>query len=373
MNEASPELWMLMGEAQSKCEHVAGIPLLPEVREDFLKIYLAKGTSATTAIEGNTMTEAQVRALLEDKLTLPPSQAYQQQEVENVIEGYRLIRDRMVEGRPYQLDVESLREYNRLILKDTPLNEDVIPGEIGTHAVVVGGYRGAPPEDCEYLLDRLCQWLNNVDGRFEAPYPHRRMAFEILKAVVAHLYLAWIHPFGDGNGRTARMVEFEILMNAGVPEVSAHLLSNHYNETRTEYYRQLQRSSRAQDVMGFITYALRGFVDALKLQIDVIKEQQLLVHWREYANAQFADQVSVTGDRKRRLVLDLSERSEPVKLDDIRYLSPKIAEMYAGKGSRTIDRDLKELVDMGLVEATPEGYRARREIVLAFRPRVRTG
>lgn len=56
--------------------------------------------------------------------------------------------------------------------------------------------------------------------------------YAIFKAVVAHLYLAWIHPVGDGNGRTARLVEFQILLSSGVPSPAAHLLSNHYNQTR---------------------------------------------------------------------------------------------------------------------------------------------
>ena len=372
MQRASPELWMLMGEAQSKCDHIAGIPLLPDLKDEFLKIYLAKGALATTAIEGNTLTETQVRALLENTLKLPPSQEYQQQEVENIIEGYDQIRERVLRGEPYELTIERLREYNRLVLRQTPLNEDVVPGEVGAHAVVVGGYRGAPPGDCEYLLDRLCRWLNNRDGSFEAPIPHRKMAFEILKAVVAHLYLAWIHPFGDGNGRTARMVEFEILLNAGIPEVSAHLLSNHYNETRSEYYRQLQLASRTQSPLGFIEYALRGFVDGLKQQIEAIEYEQLVVHWRDYVNEQFRNQTSATDQRKRLLVLELSRQSEPVRLPDIRYLSGRLAELYADKGIRTVDRDLKELASMGLVEQTAEGYRARKELMEAFRPRART-
>jgi Fic family protein len=368
MGEASPELWMLMGEAQSKCEHVAGIPLLPAVHAEFLRVYLIKGAQATTAIEGNTLTEAQIGDLLDDRLTLPPSQEYQQQEVANILEGYKFLASRILEEPLANLSLDDLREYNRLILKDTPLGEDVIPGEIRMHAVLVGTvYRGAPPEDCEYLLARLYDWLNNTDGSFEAPLAPREVAFEILKAVVAHLYLAWIHPFGDGNGRTARMVEFEILLRAGIPAVSAHLLSNHYNKTRSEYYRQLQLSSSTNNPMGFIHYAFQGFVDELRAQIEVIKEQQIDVHWRDYVNDMFRDLTTATAQRRRNLLFDLSAQAEPVKVSKVRYISPRMAEAYASRGWRAIDRDLKELIRMGLVESTPQGYRARKDIMLAFR------
>jgi len=82
----------------------------------------------------------------------------------------------------------------------------------------------------------------------------------------------WIHPFGDGNGRTARLVEFQILLQAGIPSPAAHLLSNHYKQTRTEYYRQLATASRSGgNILPFIEYAVGGFVDGLKEQLALIR------------------------------------------------------------------------------------------------------
>ena len=61
-----------------------------------------------------------------------------------------------------------------------------------------------------------------------------------------------------------------ILAREGVPSPCPHLLSNHYNLTRAEYYRQLDRSSRANsgrgDPLGFLLYSLQGFVDGLREQ-----------------------------------------------------------------------------------------------------------
>ena len=92
--------------------------------------------------------------------------------------------------------------FNELILKGTQLREGVVPGKIRTESVVVGNYRAAPAEDCEYLLDRLVAWLNGPI--FVSSDPEIQFALILAKAVYAHLYIAWIHPFGDGNGRTAR-------------------------------------------------------------------------------------------------------------------------------------------------------------------------
>src|SRR5262249_55582331 len=136
------------------------------------------------------------------------------------------------------LTVEKIKHYNRLILDGLELQEGVEPGEIRTHSVVVGNYRGAPAADCEQLLSQLCRWLNSDDFRSDDD-AQLRAPLAIVKAAVAHLYLAWIHPFGDGNGRTARLLELQILLSSGFAMPTTQLLSNHYNATRGEYYRQL--------------------------------------------------------------------------------------------------------------------------------------
>ena len=53
--------WLLLGEAVSKMEHVAGVPLGPDAADRLHSVYLAKGVLATTAIEGNTLTEEEVQ------------------------------------------------------------------------------------------------------------------------------------------------------------------------------------------------------------------------------------------------------------------------------------------------------------------------
>src|SRR5204863_10051002 len=138
----------------------------------------------------------------------------------------------------------------------------VLPGVLRTHSVVVARYRGAPSEDCEYLVSRLSEWLNGPT--FQIADDDWRLPYALLKAIVAHLYLAWIHPFGDGNGRTARLIELQILLAAGVPTPATHLLSNHYNQTRAYYQRRLDEASRRDDgLIRFIRYAVQGFVDGL--------------------------------------------------------------------------------------------------------------
>ena len=363
------ELWFQLGDAQAKCEQVAGVPLLPSVADFLHQVFLAKGALATTAIEGNTLSEEEALQLLKGGLNLPPSKEYLGQEIENVVEACNLIGERIFSAELEALTFRQIREFNALVLKDLPLNEDVHPGEVRNYSIGVGHYRGAPPEDCEYLIQELCRWLNED---FAAPDEKYQVAFGILKAIVAHLYIAWIHPFGDGNGRTARLVEFQTLLSSGVPSTSSQLLSNFYNQTRSEYYRQLDYASKSGgDVIPFIKYAIQGFVDGLNEQIQMIEAQQLHVHWINYVHNQFRDMDSTTDIRRRRLVIDLTNKQEPIPMSEVRYISPRIAEAYAGKTDKTIKRDVNILSKMELVKYAGGTIQIRRELMSAFLPATR--
>jgi Fic family protein len=231
---------------------------------------------------------------------------------------------------------------------------------------VVGRYLCAPAEDCEYLLERFCEWLN---GSTFQPKEGAEIVYGIIKAIIAHVYFVWIHPFGDGNGRTARLLELKFMMEAGVPSDVAHLLSNHYNLTRSDYYRELDAASKSGgDVLPFVEYAVRGFVDQLKEQIEVIRNQQIDVTWINYVHDRFRRDKSSSGRRRRALVLALSEAEKPVPKSEIPKLTPDLAADYAKKTPKTISRDLNALIEMELILRRPEGYVARKRKIYAFLP-----
>jgi Fic family protein len=368
LRPAPAELWMLLGEARSKVAHIAGSPLNPEVARQMHLVYLTKGVLATTAIEGNTLSEEEARQRIEGELDLPPSREYLGREIDNVVAAYNEITDGLVAGDGAPLSRETIESYNRSILKGLELEEGVVPGEIPAHPVGVGAYPGAPREDCILLLDRLCEWLNSSD--FAARDPAWRVPMALVKAIVAHLYIAWIHPFGDGNGRTARLIELRILLEAGVPTPATHLLSNHYNQTRTEYYRQLRIASRSDGgVLSFIRYALQGFVDGLRDQLDTIRAQQFEDRWEQYVYQQFGRTNSPARLRQRKLVLELSKLDLPLPKAQLRRLSPDLVEMYHGKTDKTLTRDINAVIELGLVSRLPGGgYLPNKHVIEAFLP-----
>ena len=91
LKDAPAKLWIQLGECQSKCEHIARVPLRPKTAEDLYTLYLAKGVLASTAIEGNTLSEEEVLKHLEGKLKLPPSRQYLTKEIDNIVEACNLI------------------------------------------------------------------------------------------------------------------------------------------------------------------------------------------------------------------------------------------------------------------------------------------
>lgn len=368
----SNETWRLLGLAQAKCEQIAGVPLLPEIAERLHTVFLAKGALATTAIEGNTLTEEEVLRLIDRQLQLPPSKQYLADEVNNILDAVNELAPHFLKVEKVEFTPDDIKNYNYRALKGLPVEEGVIPGEYRHGDVWVGNYKGAPPENLRLLVGYLCEKLNHWEPHEENK--QLKFAYGVLKAIFAHLYIAWIHPFGDGNGRTARLMEFGILLAAGVPTPASHLLSNHYNQTRSEYYRYLQISSIPErgGIYAFIDYALRGFVDSLDEQIVYIEQQQLAVHWKSFVYDQFRNKDSKTNNRRRLLVLDLSDARSAVPLHELRHVSPRIAEAYAGKTEKTVQRDINDLARRGLVLRTSKGYRANSGRIRAFLPQKRS-
>lgn len=265
------ETWMQLGEAVSRIEHIAGAPLEPEAERKMHTAYMIKGAMATVAVEDKTLAEEDIREYLGASLRLPPKAIFPEQKINNIVDACKIIAASVdPEGKYPPLTPEETKNYNSLVLQELEHREDVVPGELRRHSVVVGINRSVPARDCEILLEEFCAWNNGLE--FPAGM---EKSYSILAAIASHLYFVWIHPFGDGNGRTARLIEFRNLLRAGFPPHVAQLLSIHYSLTRTEYFRQLDRANRSGSHMSeFFGYAVQGLVGQLRKQVEVIQTLQ---------------------------------------------------------------------------------------------------
>jgi len=216
-------------------------------------------------------------------------------------------------------------------------------------------------------MPQFVAWLQD-EGAWRAPDGVPALAVTILRGIVAHLYLAWIHPFGDGNGRTARMVEAEVLARGGVPSVSFHLLSDHYNRTRTAYYRRLGETSSTDRGRpeAFIDYAVQGFADGLRQQIQQVKAQHRIVVWRDFVHEQFRGNDSARYQRLRKLAMDLAHTAEPTPKAKLWSITERVRNAYRGKTLKTVTRDVNELAHRQLIVREGGGYVANLRILDAF-------
>ncbi len=365
----------MLGEIQAKIAHIKNIPIPPADSQSLLELYLTKSVHGTTAIEGNTFSEEDVGKIIKNEMKAPPSRQYQEQQIRNMLNAFNTISDDEIRGNDQMFSLELLHGYHKLVLEnlESILSAETAVGKFRAHRVEVGLYLAAPPEDCQRLMAAYCDWLNEAQA---VPRGYE-LAWQIVKALVAHVYFAWIHPYGDGNGRMARLLEFAILLRAGVPDIAAHLLSNFYNKTRDMYYKQLQDSHGEYrdgsyppvgNLQGFIEYALQGFKDELDEQLDRIHFKQLLVIWHNFIHASFPKMPSAPQQRQKRLVLDLTEHAllNPITLSEMRGLTPAIALAYANRTDRTLQRDLNRLVGMKLLSRVPAGYQPNINLVLRF-------
>ena len=365
-------LWYNLGRACSKIRHLSQSAVAPEVHQQLNHVYLVKGVVGTTSIEGNTLSEDEVSAIVDNKLTLPPSKQYMEQEVTNVVQACNKIVQDTCSEQPPALTPSYIAELNAMLLSGMKLEDDIHPGQTRHYSVLVGRYRGAPAHECDYLLERLCTWLQSDD--FAAP-PGMRHAMAILQAIVAHIYIAWIHPFGDGNGRTARLVEVFLLLRAGVPVPAAHLLSNFYNKTRSQYYTELDKLRRPSgggvypSLSAFMNYAVQGLTDGLDEQLALVTNHHLRVIWEHYIYSRFnTAKREVSAKRQRDLLLSFGGEEKQIR--NFNDLPGEIFHTYyRDRTLRTLHRDLRELCTQNLIEQSSSGiYRPRTEIVRAMLP-----
>lgn len=369
-NRLGARSWMQIGEAYARCAELSGTPLAPAVAETLHQHALIRGAQATVAIEGNTLTLEQVQSIYAGDFSAPQSRAYQEREVRNVLEAFERLDDMVTEDGDIRLSAELICDLNRWVLEEVDPDAALKPGAIRTHSVVVGSYVGPSARDCWHLLERLADRLDGDDFRpsgSESDENRDAFARTVLSALLAHLYIAWIHPFGDGNGRTARLLEYLILARSGrVPLAAANLMANHFNLTRDRYYSRLAAASRERDVLGFLEYGIEGLVDGLVEHSAAVRAQHLGLAWQSYVAETMARfPTSPASERQRALVMAL-EPTVRVPRPDVAGLTPQLAQLYSRTGPRTLARDLNRLEDAGLIEVSKEGIRARIDLMSAF-------
>ncbi|MCU0403981.1 MAG: Fic family protein [Chitinophagaceae bacterium] len=344
----TPTSQFLLGQCDALVKAINNTPIMPQHYQELMNVSLIKGAQATTAIEGNTLTDEDIKRLMEGE-KMPPSKEYQEIEVRNILDAFNELLEEVIQKNEASLITpDLLRRFQKMVGKNLGEHFAAIPGQFRNSDVVVGTYRCPDHRDVPALVEELCNWLKKEFG-----YGNVKQTFSevVVQAIVTHIYIEWIHPFGDGNGRTGRLVEFYILLRGGNPDIASHILSNHYNQTRSNYYRQIEKATATADLTNFIEYALLGFRDGLQQTLEIIQKSQFVNSWQKFIYDKFHDVHITKKDvfkRQRTLALELP-MDRGVTLIEIPNISIKLARMYSNLSERTVLRDLEKLLELDIV------------------------
>lgn len=120
-------------------------------------------------------------------------------------------------------------------------------------------YEGPPAKMVPEMMRKFIAWLNAEQS-----------LDPILKAGIAHLYFVQVHPFDDGNGRTARALSNLVLANAGLRFINMLALSDYFDHRRPQYYRAIQDCRlHGRDM----TYFLIFYAEALLEKIEEVQKE----------------------------------------------------------------------------------------------------
>ncbi|MEO6612410.1 MAG: Fic family protein [Chitinophagaceae bacterium] len=372
--ELNTKCLLTLGESFSLVRAIRNTPIMPQYRHKLMEVSLRKGAQSTTAIEGNTLTDEHIAKLVEGQ-KLPESLQYQGIEVENIINAFiTLLQETVDENNDQLITPALLLRFHKMVGQNLGDHFAASPGHFRDGDVVVGTYRCPDYRDVPELVNAYCEFLR-TEFRFDPNQEHDLDQFitTFVEAIVAHVYLEWIHPFGDGNGRTGRLIEFYVLSRGGNPDITLHILSNHYNATRSEYYRQLEKASKTKSLSEFIEYALIGYRDGLLNIQENIRSSQRQITWQKYVYDVF-DNVEIgqkeVFKRKRLLALEIPIDND-FTLEQIPELNIILARLYSGLSEKTLQRDVNELIALEILQEHEDGihYSANISAILKMVPK----
>jgi Fic family protein len=218
------------------------------------------------------------------------------------------------------------------------LDEDVRVVDERNHEIL---YVPPPADQVVARIQELCNFAN---GTNEVPFIH-----PLVKAIVIHFMMGWIHPFVDGNGRTARALFYWSMAKSGYWLIEFTSISRVLKKAPAQYARAyLYTETDDNDLTYFMDHQLNVISEAIKALHQYLAEKS-----REIAHTRklIASSPKLKGKLNHR---QLSTMDHFIKHSHVIYRiqQHQSANQVTYETART---DLLELVDLGLLEKQKEG------------------
>lgn len=209
-------------------------------------------TYNSNAIEGNKLTLKETFLVISEGITIKGKSLKDHLEAKDHYEALNYLYNLVEHNKKHTFSEVLIRNLQRLIVKETDLQ---VRGTYRNSNVIITGSKHTPPEACEVpmLMHKLADW---VRGNKNKLHP-------IELAAILHHKLVYIHPFFDGNGRTARLLMNVMLMQAGYPLVV--ILKN----DRKKYYQLLEKADKG-DLPAFVDFIARAVERSLNIYLKTL-------------------------------------------------------------------------------------------------------
>ena len=167
---------------------------------------------------------------------------------------------------------EMICELHKILVRNTHKKRPITIGAYRKGPIyVVDGqgqvvYEGPPASEVTRMMDSYIQWINGTSE-----------IHPLIKAALVHLYFVHVHPFDDGNGRSARALSNLYLMKQDYQFINFLAPSDYFDHHRGEYYRAIQNAeAHDSDATFFILYYLMALAEQLKnVQSEIEKETKV--------------------------------------------------------------------------------------------------
>ena len=227
---------------------LTNIPYQRSWTEQLQVVQLKREVAGTSRIEGADFTEKELDAAMSES----PEQLFtrSQRQAAAAVRTYRWIAQLSSDR---SIDSSLIREVHRMIITGAD-DDHCPPGELrkGDVNVTFGmpAHRGAEGgTECESAFEELCR---AVQEQFREHDP-------LIQALALHYHFAAMHPFLDGNGRTARALEALMLQRVGLRDTLFIAMSNYYYEEKNNYLNTLAQVRAADnDLTAFLIFGLKG-------------------------------------------------------------------------------------------------------------------
>ncbi len=242
---------------------ILNAPLVPKWEVSLRRDALLKSAHSSTAIEGNPLSLEEVTKLAEGREIMVRRK--DKQEVLNYIEALGKIPD-FVKITPFVK--QNILDIHKVVTKET-LEDPKDEGAFRDRQVVVGNKITGeviftPPTTNQVpdLIDKFLEWFNSEVTKEIDP---------VIEAGIVHYEMVRIHPFVDGNGRTARILATMTLYKRGFDAKRFFTLDDYYDHDRPSYYAVLRNvDQKSWDLTEWLEYFTEGVAVSLKAVKDKV-------------------------------------------------------------------------------------------------------